>query len=186
MGRVGFRSRPVAQGLEIVFRPDPAVYDGRFANNGWLQEFPRPITKLTWDNAAIFSPTTAQEQGRASSSRHGRDRSTRATRCARRSSSSRDMPMARVTVHLGYGRSRAGHVGTRIGFDAYGMRTSAALWQDFGLEMRKVGSDYLLVSTQDHHALDTRRHTIEKANIAEYRKNPKVIQEAVRGSLRPG
>src|SRR5580704_2813619 len=52
-----------AQGLEVLFRPDPAVYDGRFANNGWLQEWPRPITQLTWDNAAIFSPTTAQEKG---------------------------------------------------------------------------------------------------------------------------
>ena len=51
------------QGLEVVFRPDPAVYDGRFANNGWLQEWPRPITQLTWDNAAIFSPKTAQEKG---------------------------------------------------------------------------------------------------------------------------
>ncbi|MGD0364331.1 MAG: TAT-variant-translocated molybdopterin oxidoreductase, partial [Bryobacteraceae bacterium] len=51
------------QGLEVVFRPDPAVYDGRFANNGWLQEWPRPITQLTWDNAAIFSPKTAMEKG---------------------------------------------------------------------------------------------------------------------------
>jgi ferredoxin len=68
-------------------------------------------------------------------------------------------------------------VGTRIGFNAYGMRTSSALWQDYGLEARKAGSDYLLVSVQDYHALDTERHTIEKANIADYRKNPNVIQE---------
>src|SRR5690349_5969114 len=44
--------------LEVIFRPDPTIYDGRFANNGWLQELPKPITKLTWDNAAILSVRT--------------------------------------------------------------------------------------------------------------------------------
>jgi len=47
--------------LEIVFRPDPTIYDGRFANLGWLQELPKPITKITWDNAAIMSPATANQ-----------------------------------------------------------------------------------------------------------------------------
>jgi molybdopterin-containing oxidoreductase family iron-sulfur binding subunit len=163
------------QGLEVVFRPDPAVFDGRFANNGWLQEWPRPITQLTWDNAAIFSPKTAQENGVVS---------TDLVEIAYRGYKMRAPVFIQpghadgsVTVHLGYGRTRAGHVGTRIGFNAYGMRTSSALWQDYGLEARKVGSDYLLVSVQDYHALDTERHTIEKANIAEYRKNPNLIQE---------
>ncbi len=49
--------------LEVSFRPDPTIYDGRFANNGWLQELPKPITKLTWDNAAIMSPATAARRG---------------------------------------------------------------------------------------------------------------------------
>ena len=162
--------------LEVVFRPDPAVYDGRFANNGWLQEWPRPITQLTWDNAAIFSPKTAQEKGVVT---------TDLVEIAYRGYKMRAPVFIQpghadgsVTVHLGYGRTRAGHVGTRIGFNAYGMRTSSALWQDNGLDVRKVGSDYLLVSVQDFHALDTERHTIEKADIAEYRKNPKVIQES--------
>ena len=48
----GGRAPAPAQGLELVFRPDPAVWDGRFANNAWLQELPRPLTRLTWDNAA--------------------------------------------------------------------------------------------------------------------------------------
>ncbi len=52
-------------GYEIVFEPDPTIYDGRFANNGWLQELPKPVTKLTWDNAAIMSPKTAEELGSA-------------------------------------------------------------------------------------------------------------------------
>ena len=48
--------RPRPSGLELVFRPDPTVFDGRFANNGWLQELPKPLTKLTWDNAALVAP----------------------------------------------------------------------------------------------------------------------------------
>jgi molybdopterin-containing oxidoreductase family iron-sulfur binding subunit len=55
--------RRLAGKLEVLFRPDPAIYDGRFANNGWLQEMPKPITKLTWDNAAIMSPQTASRLG---------------------------------------------------------------------------------------------------------------------------
>ena len=52
-------SAPAAGGIEVSFQPDPAVYDGRFANNAWLQEWPRPITQLTWDNAALMAPATA-------------------------------------------------------------------------------------------------------------------------------
>jgi molybdopterin-containing oxidoreductase family iron-sulfur binding subunit len=168
--------RASAQGLEIVFRPDPAVYDGRFANNGWLQEFPRPITQLTWDNAAIFSPRTAAEKGVVNSDLveveyHGYKMQAPVFIQPGHADGS-------VTVHMGYGRWRSGHVGTRIGFDVFGMRTSTALWQDYGLEVRKVGSGYLLVSVQDYHTLDTERHTIEAADIAEYRKNPNVIQES--------
>ena len=51
--------RPAVQGLEAVFRPDPTIHDGRFANNAWLQEVPKPLTKLTWDNAALIFPVTA-------------------------------------------------------------------------------------------------------------------------------
>ena len=51
------------EGLEIVFKPDPTTFDGRFANNGWLQELPKPNTRLTWDNAAMISPATAQRLG---------------------------------------------------------------------------------------------------------------------------
>ncbi|HLY19494.1 MAG TPA: TAT-variant-translocated molybdopterin oxidoreductase, partial [Bryobacteraceae bacterium] len=109
---------PAGQGLEVVFRPDPAVYDGRFANNGWLQEFPRPITQLTWDNAAIFSPRTAHEHGVVT---------TDLVEIAYRGYKMRAPVFIQpghadgsVTIHLGYGRTRAGHVGTRVGFNAYG------------------------------------------------------------------
>jgi len=177
-------SAPQAQGLEVVFRPDPAVYDGRFANNGWLQEFPKPITKLTWDNAAIISPATAQQLGLRTISLE--EDHTDLVELEYKGYKMRAPVFVQpghadgsVTVHMGYGRTRAGHVGTRIGFNIFGMRTSSALWHDFGLNMRKTGETYLLVSTQDDHALDTRRHIIEKADLAEYRKNPNIIHEDV-------
>ena len=56
-------ARKLGGKLEVIFRPDPTIYDGRFANNGWLQELPKPITKLTWDNAAFLSPATAHRLG---------------------------------------------------------------------------------------------------------------------------
>ena len=118
------------QGLEIMFRPDPTIWDGCFANNGWLQELPKPQNKMTWDNAVWISPTTAQQsnlntedvvelkyQGRTVTGPvwimpgHANDS---------------------VTVHLGYGRTRAGQVGNEVGFNAYLLRTSAAPDSGFG------------------------------------------------------
>src|SRR5207249_2986225 len=48
---------------ELIFRTDPTIYDGSFANNGWLQELPKPLTKITWDNVALISPNTAKKLG---------------------------------------------------------------------------------------------------------------------------
>src|SRR6185503_19761945 len=56
---------PRVEGLELSFQPDPTLHDGRFANNGWLQELPKPLSKLTWDNAAFLSPATAEKLGLA-------------------------------------------------------------------------------------------------------------------------
>ena len=101
-----------ADGLELVFRPDPYVLDGRFANNGWLQELPRPLTKLTWDNAALVAPATAERLGLVQRRRRGAElprphgaRTGLDRRPARRPDT--------VTVALGYGRTRAGRVGER-------------------------------------------------------------------------
>ena len=85
-----------------------------------------------------------------------------------------------VTLHLGYGRAKVGRVGDRIGFDPYGLRTSAALWNDFGLEVKGTGAPYQLVSTQSHHALDTRRNIIHGGTIEEYRKDPESVHQAPR------
>ena len=108
--------------LEVMFRPDPTIYDGRFANNGWLQELPKPITKLTWDNAAILSPATAHRLKAATGDMVQLTYQGRSLRA----------PVfiqpghidGAVTLHLGYGRTRAGRAGTGMGFNPYGLRTA--------------------------------------------------------------
>src|SRR5262249_58412069 len=110
--------------LELVFKPDASVFDGRYANNGWLQELPRPLTKMTWDNAALVSPATARKLGVGNEDLVILNVGGRRVRA----------PLwvlpghadDSVTVHLGYGRERVGAVGGRAGFNAYGVRLSAS------------------------------------------------------------
>ncbi len=177
------------QGLEIVFRPDPTVFDGRFANNGWLQELPKPLTKLTWDNAALISPATAQRLGLSSrvgttGGEHGtifadiielnyRGRAVRAPAWILPGH-----PDDCITVHLGYGRMRGGRVGTGVGFNAYALRTSDAPWGNAGLEIRKIGEQYPLACTQFHHSIEG-RHLVRSGTLEEYRKNPAFAQQMV-------
>jgi hypothetical protein len=102
-----------SEGLEIVFRADPCVWDGRFANNAWLQETPKPHTKLTWDNAVYVSPRTAQRlmlENQDILELRYRGRNVRGPVWIVPGQAD-----DAVTVFLGYGRSRAGMVGTRTG-----------------------------------------------------------------------
>jgi len=82
-----------------------------------------------------------------------------------------------VTLHLGYGRTKAGRAGTGQGFNPYGLRTSSALWHDTGLEAKKTAGAYLFATTQNNHALDTRRHVYRHADLQEYLKNPEAPHE---------
>jgi len=82
-----------------------------------------------------------------------------------------------VTLHLGYGRTRAGRAGTGVGFNPYGLRTSQALWHDVGLDVKKAPGDYLFAVTQNQHVLDTRRFIFRSATIDEYKKNPNAANE---------
>src|SRR5205823_3001992 len=111
-------SAPAPTGsLEIVFRPDPSVYDGRFASNTWLLELPRPLTKLTWDNVALMSPATARRLGVASKGvielRYA-SRSVRAPVWILTGQADDS-----VSVTLGYGRQSGAGAGTGVGFNAY-------------------------------------------------------------------
>jgi molybdopterin-containing oxidoreductase family iron-sulfur binding subunit len=166
----GLRPMPAAAAaLEIAIRPDPTVYDGRFANNGWLQELPKPISKLTWDNAAYISPATAERLGL-----HNEevvelkvlDRSVEAPVWIIPGHAA-DV----VTVHLGYGRRHAGRVGTGAGFDAYVLRTAAAPWGGSNLELRRTGKRLALSCTQDHFSLEG-RDIVRTGTLEEYKKDP--------------
>lgn len=160
--------------LEIIFRPDPTIFDGRFANNGWLQELPKPLTKLTWDNAALLSPTTAERLGLQNEEvveLHYQGRMVRAPIWI--------MPGQAddtVTVHLGYGRTRVGKVGAGIGFNAYALRPSTSPWSGRGLEIRRTGTQYRLVSTQHHHSMEG-RHLVRVGTVQEYVSHPEFVHE---------
>src|SRR5882724_2676120 len=163
-----------AQGLEIVFRPDPFIFDGRFANNGWLQELPRPLTTLTWDNAAFVSPRTAERLGLQNEDLvelNYRGRKVKAPVWMVPGHADES-----VTVHLGYGRTSAGRVGNGVGFNAYALRTSDAPSFGSGLEIVKTGSKYPLAPTQFAHMMEGRAIVIS-GEIDEYRKNPGFAKE---------
>jgi len=167
---------PIADSLEIVFRPDPTIHDGRFANNAWLQELPKPITKLTWDNALLLSPATARRLGVASED---------VVRLSYRGHSM-EAPVwvlpghaeESATLHFGYGRSRAGKFGSKAGFNAYALRTSDAPAGATGLEIAKTGRTYPVVTTQHHQSMEGRA-IVRAGTLEEYEKNPKFAREMV-------
>ena len=167
-------ARPATMtGLEIVFRPDPTILDGRFANNGWLQELPKPLTKITWDAAAYVSPRTAERLGLDS-----RDLVTLTYRGAEQ-----QMPIwvqpghadESVTVHFGYGRTQAGRVGSKVGFNAYTLRHADAPWFDGGLEVAKTGT-YDLSTTQTHWSMEG-RNPVRVVTKAQYGAHPAAVHE---------
>jgi MoCo/4Fe-4S cofactor protein with predicted Tat translocation signal len=186
--------------LEISFRPDPTLFDGRFANNGWLQELPKPLTKLTWDNAALVSPKTAQRLGLsyqigARGGEHGRvftdlieiryaGRILRAPAWIVPGHAEEC-----VTLYFGYGRTRAGKVGNGTGFNAYSIRTADAPNSGSGVEIRKIGTQYTLACTQFHHSMEG-RDLVRAATLEDYRKNPNFAHgehhHESEGSLYPG
>ncbi len=173
--------------LEIIFRTDPSIYDGRFANNGWLQELPKPLTKLTWDNVALVSPATADHFGLSSEESpaggfHGGNH-TDVVELEYQGRTVRapiwimpGQPDDSITVWLGYGRTRAGHVGNGAGFNAYALRTSSAPWFGSGLQMRSTGEQQLVASTQQHFLMEG-RGLVRSAGLADFLKNPKFAQE---------
>ena len=173
---------PAGQGLEIVFRPDASVRDGRLANNGWLQELPRPLTKLTWDNAALMSPRTAQSLGISIESTSLGSYTDLVELIYRGRTAKAPAwivpghPDGTVTVHLGYGRTRAGRVGNGVGFNAYALRTSDAPWFGGGLQVKKTGDRYLLACTQDHWSMEG-RNPVRAGTLEEYEAHPDYARE---------
>ena len=135
-----------SSGTELYLRADPTIWDGRFAGNAWLQEAPKPITKLTWDNAALMSPATADELGLESGNlidlNYGGE-----TLSAAVWVTPGHAPDA-VSLSLGYGRSVGSEIGLGSGFNGYLLRTSDSPYGGDGLSVVKTGGNYALASTQ--------------------------------------
>jgi len=165
--------------IELNIRRDPTIYDGQFSNNGWLQELPKPMTKLVWDNAILIGPKMAERlqiktEDVVELELNGKKVTGPVWVQA-------GHPDNSVTVTLGYGRKRAGRVGTAQGFDAYALRTTAAPWTATGLQIRKTGDTYKLCSTQGYQTMDTpngdTRPLVRETTLEEYRKEPNFPQE---------
>ena len=162
-----------ADQIEVNFRRDPSVYDGRYANNGFLQEVPKPMTKLVWDNPVMIGPAMAQRLGV-----NFRDVVTLELNGKKVTGPiwiQAGHPDNSVTVFLGYGRRRAGRAGTGAGFDMYPLRYSATPWFTSGVVLSKTGDTYILSSTQGYQTMETAnddRPLVRTTTLEEYRKNP--------------
>jgi len=161
--------------LELLFRPDVSVRDGRYANNGWLQELPRQFSKLVWDNAALISPQLAKREELENGDIVDvtfRDRTIQAPVWIQPGQAENS-----VTMPLGYGREVAGRVGRNVGFNAYALRTADAFWFGDGLTIRKNGARHSFVSTQQHHDVHGPRGILHDGTFEEFVSNPHFAQE---------
>ncbi len=180
---------PLAEtnGFELTFRPDPSVYDGRYADNGWLQETPDPLTKVTWDNAALINIADAKELGVRTGDMIEVQVGGRSLKIA-----AYLMPgQARgsVALPLGYGRTVSGPIGVGVGFNTYALRSSDRPYIEREAKLSPVpGEHYQLALTQNHHLIDpigqklTDYRTgkpgvsgsiIKEATLDEYQRDPK-------------
>jgi molybdopterin-containing oxidoreductase family iron-sulfur binding subunit len=166
-----------SQGVEMVIRFDPSVYDGRFANNGWLQELPKPLTKLTWDNVIMVSPKMAkdlnfpadQNAGVAQIEYRGRKLEGPVWVQA-------GHPEDTITIFLGYGRTRAGETGNGHGYNAYSMWYSDEPYYSRGVKITNTGDRYKVASTQGTQDFFGRK-IIRSTSLAEFKKNPEFARE---------
>jgi MoCo/4Fe-4S cofactor protein with predicted Tat translocation signal len=165
-------SASAGTGLDLLFRPDLLVWDGRFADNAWLLEMPRPFTRLTWGNAALIAPATATRLGIRTEdvltiSTNGHSVQTpffvlpgQAPDC--------------ITLPLGFGR-RAGGLGVDVGFDVYQLRNKNTPWLVDTIALSKTSETLRLATTQGHDRV-AGRDLIHEGTLAEYQRNPKFLE----------
>ena len=173
---------PESSPFMLLFRPDPTIWDGSYANNGWMQELAKPLTKLTWENAALIAPSTAQKLGLTTE-----DVVTLTLDGRKVEAPVWVMPGQAencVTVHLGYGRTRGGRVADGKGFDAYALRTSERALDRVGLSRSaKTLKRASLATTQHQYGMEG-RDPVRAVTAEEYRKDPSVV--AKMGEPPPG
>jgi molybdopterin-containing oxidoreductase family iron-sulfur binding subunit len=169
-----FRPEPPRSsgGLAVTFRPDPHVWDGRFANNGWLQELPRPLTRVSWDNPALIAPATAERLGLANGDvvtlRAGEHDARvavwvlpgQAPDC--------------LTLHLGEGRRVAGRIALGVGADVYPIRGAGSPWLRYDVALAKTGARQALATTQHHHAM-AGRDLVRVGTLREFKDDPNFL-----------
>ena len=185
-----------AQNLEVRFATDHKVDDGRFANNGWLQECPDPMTKISWDNAILVSPRLAKELGivpggsllqvaRKEEAEFVQGKENAFVGEVTLNGRTLRGPMHiqpglanyTIVLPLGYGRTKSGHIGTGTGFDAYTVRPAAAMGFATGATLRNTGARMKLANTQEHWSMEG-RDIVREANYqgAEgYQQNPDFV-----------
>lgn len=182
--------------LEISILPDPCVYDGRFTNNGWLQELPNPLNKITWENVVLISPKTAQRlglnlnnnaeeftggsQGTSFINTRGGNQFSDLVKIKYQGGEitkpapvwiTPGQPDDVVTIFTGYGRTRAGRVGNDLGYNAYEVQKSDAMFFGTG-ELSKTGETTNVASTQIHFNMEG-RDLLRVRNVDELKKYEK-------------
>jgi MoCo/4Fe-4S cofactor protein with predicted Tat translocation signal len=170
---------PSVSNLEVVFYRDAKMDDGRYANNGWMQELPDPITKLTWDNAVLVSRKTARELGVQNGdlveiTLNGRS-------VIGPIWTQPGMADYSLGLALGYGREKAGRIGTGVGFNAY--KIFSGKYVETGATLRKAGGTHTLATTQSHWSMEG-RPAVREANLGEYEKH-KDFTKAMAGEEPP-
>jgi molybdopterin-containing oxidoreductase family iron-sulfur binding subunit len=176
-GKGAIPAAPAAtSGLEIIFRRDATTYDGRFSNNGWLQETPKPMTQVCWDNPVLMSVATAKKLNLKSEDEVELELNGRKVKGAIWLTPGH--PDDAVTVTLGYGRTLAGRVGSGVGFSAYALRASSAPWFAGGLKLTPTGAHYGLASPQGHQNMEGRA-IVRAATLEDFIKNPGFAHEMV-------
>jgi MoCo/4Fe-4S cofactor protein with predicted Tat translocation signal len=171
-------TQPSGQGVELNFRRDPSIYDGQFANNAWLQELPKPLSKMTWDNPLQMSPKMAESKGIKSGDMVRVELNGKWAELPVWIQAGH--PDNSVTVFLGYGRKRVGRVGNDVGFDIYQLRYSATPWTATGVNVSKAAGTYVLATTQGYQAMeagDENRPLVKTATLEEYKKEANFEEE---------
>jgi molybdopterin-containing oxidoreductase family iron-sulfur binding subunit len=156
-------------GYEISFHADPYILDGRFANNAWLQELPRPISRLTWDNAVIVSPRTAEQLGVGDEDRVAIDFNGHTAwgsiwRVP-------GQPDGSIALSLGYGRRRSGRAGNGAGFNVYPLRAAANPYFGQGAKVSRMGEKFRLAAVQTHFTMEGRR-PVHTGSLDELKQDP--------------
>ena len=173
---------PTPEQLEVVFQRDHSMDDGRWNNNGWLQELPDPITKVTWENVILMSPKTIEAHNLLVPD-HFSGKSAVSMAKIEVGGRSVEGPVwiqpgladNTVVLALGYGRKHTGRIGRGSGYDAYALRTSTAPYIAPGAKLTPTGATQIIATTQNHWFMEG-RPIIREANLSEYQERPKFAQ----------